>query len=278
MFLSQLLQRTLGGEARIRPRRATRFEPVAPPAAEEPAPSPLPAPRVAAPPAPADRGPAPPLVTERNERPERISAAAALDLSVAPMRAVHSPRPDRPMEPLPQNLAPLSKPEARPAAAARSGVMPADPVPSRLPPRREEAAQAAPASKPAKRGPPTVESVSQRIERCTVEERLTRLAVRAPADPAFPAAPPPRPPVSPALPAARPQRVTPAPPAPPSVAQRRPRQGSSPAAAAAPEPVIEIRIGRVELRASAAAPPARTARPAAPVSSLEEYLRARDRN
>lgn len=278
MFLSQLLRRTLGGETGIRPRRAARFEPVAPPAAEEPVPSPLPAPRAPAGLRPADRDPARPRVTQTIEQPARDRGTPAPETSVAQMLIVHTTDARPPAEAPEQKSVPISQPEGRPAAAAPSKLVPADPAPSRPPLRRAEAVQAAPAPKPARQSPAAVELVSRRVEKRTVEERLTRLAGRARADAALPAAPASRPRVGAALPVAPAPRVPPPPSASASVAQRRPRQGPSPAPAAAPEPVIEIRIGRVELRASAAAPPARTARPAAPVSSLEEYLRARDRS
>jgi hypothetical protein len=52
-----------------------------------------------------------------------------------------------------------------------------------------------------------------------------------------------------------------------------PARGSGPAA---PEPVIRVTIGRIEVRAFApAAPAAPAARPAAPRLGLAEYLRRR---
>lgn len=43
----------------------------------------------------------------------------------------------------------------------------------------------------------------------------------------------------------------------------------------APAPTIQVTIGRIEIRATPAAAPARAVRPAAPKLSLEEYLRSR---
>jgi hypothetical protein len=101
----------------------------------------------------------------------------------------------------------------------------------------------------------------------------------SPAVPSAPAAKPTRLTVepSPQPPAARPQRPTPTA-APPNVARptgpnaARAMQGE----AAASAPIINVTIGRVEVRATnAPAAPRRESAPAAPLMSLDDYLRQR---
>lgn len=53
------------------------------------------------------------------------------------------------------------------------------------------------------------------------------------------------------------------------------KHAAAPSSAKSPEPVIQVTIGRIEVRATPEPPAARKAHAATPVTSLDEYLRNR---
>jgi len=251
-FLGHLAARIVDPERAVRPRLASRFEPVSPAApalpdngglqgpslvevrAEEPAIAPPPArslrPATAAPAAPeataeeAEREPAP--APSRRRRARRRSGAEDAPALSAPL-----PRPRQ--EPLQAQVRPApSRPRMGPTPSSE---------PDGAPAVRE------PADSPSSRG--------------------RRLSARDGPEPAD--SPAPRPPPTFAAP---PSGTTAALLAPPARAVLAPR------AKQPPEPTIQVTIGRIEVRATP--PPAPSTRPptTAPAAvSLDEYLRQRSK-
>lgn len=271
MFLGHLLERALGDAPGIAPRRASRFEPDgdAPElaAVETAAGTPAPARDTLAPPtpqAPSQRpGPVETLLIERRaERPQ-----------TAPSPIPHAPLVvERAVEQPSVRLAPVR--ETRPELAPRR-----EPAPE----HESEPSRLTPAAPPIERHTETIlrETAETRIESRTIERRLESLVreiqrieeVRTilPA----PAAEPPQTAAPARSPSPEPRNVV-VPAAATRGAAPRPvlMEAASPAPAA---PVVQVTIGRVEVRA--AAPPAAQHKPRArePRLDLEDYLRQRER-
>lgn len=277
-FLAGLVARTVEGSAGIRPRRASRFEREAP------------ARRMVEPLEPAASPPS-------HDRAVTITAPAPAAARTAPFAEPAAPPPRAPM------AAPNATPDVRTRierivtpvresadhGTAPSSATPAPPImpetlrstPSEpaLPvrSRRRRATEAA-ATAAARAAPErierieTVRTTEQRLRELTVEVRRERVIERevaqqprtdqTVAQPELPARTDPAPRIAPITAAARVERLRPASP--------------QPAAVAAPEPTIEVHIGRVELRATVAPPQRHAARAAAPVTGLDDYLRRRD--
>ena len=272
MMLANLLDRSLGQAVGLRPRRLSMFErgggefrieqPEVPAAAPRPAPSLAEAlappsrssePDISAP-APEPGTPAPRIETVERTRIERIVTESAP--AMPPRAGTHDAAIDIPA---PRLLPPIL--QAAPTAPAGSRRRRREPAEETAEPRLAAAAEA-PAANPAEQ----VRVIEQRLHTLSREwaretrvER-TREVVRrdeAPSAPAFrqPASPPV------ATSVARPERLRPTAP-PPTVA---------------PDPVVEVHIGRVEVRATVATPPQTASRGLArSEAGLETYLRKRD--
>ena len=267
-FLSTLLARARGeapGESPaipIRPRPLARFEP--PSSAGWDALS-FGAESSAAEPSPPSPGNPPlPLTPPESRSPTHVTPADhASDPRplTAPTAMPHAPRPaahDR------QQPDPAARPPAElsPAPPATPPLTPQQPP---APPAGEGARPSRPPIEPSPAEEPRAASLRVQPALTIIHESERHVGPTAPtSEPTdkLPAH------LEPALPAPRAGRLEPALPAVPEAPVQSP--------AATPEPVINVTIGRVEIRAAAVAPaPERKPRPEPPVLSLDDYLRRR---
>lgn len=275
MVLASLLERSLGKPMGLSPRRLSRFErgggdmmaeetggeitgsPPATPIRIEPA---MPSPSVR--PSPETGTAQPPAASiHRIETVERMRIERIMTEPVAPAPAPMIAPMVEPHDPVASSLpratgeAPTETPRARRSRRAAPQPPSIDPAPQPTP-----ADPPAPATERVHVIEQHLHTLSREWARETRVER-TREIVRAgesaarPARRAEPDAPP--------LPATR-------------IRQERLRPAATPMPAPAADPVVEVHIGCVELRATMAAPP-RAARPTARrEAGLETYLRKRD--
>lgn len=256
-FLGQLLARSFDQTEVIRPRRTGLFEPSQPARDlpwpdEEPTDSAAPAPLPAAP--PSGR-----LALEPQHMPRSAPPEAA-----APLRL--RPRPETPASqpasaPHSKQPSVVNEPPATAAAALRPP--PVQPQPTSPPPREQV--------RDASRAPTVVEQTLLQ----PVVERITETSRQAATPPrtATPTSPPEMPDARAAADVLRPAPQVEASGVVQSPVVRAGRQAATPTPAASP--TIHVTIGRVEVRASSPAEPARRTRPQPPVMSLDEYLEQR---
>lgn len=269
--LARLIERARPGDTLLQRRQPSRFEPAQPWAAapvvdEEVAARPSDTAQPAPPSAPASAAPAsPPHASKQDEAatPRRPDAAA-------PVAEIHR-----------QELRVLRET----LRVDRSIVMSATPAPIAERPSREthvegeapvDAPQRAMARQPAIEAPlprsPARGEASTAASPASPLPRQGALALPPPAAPAAPmAAPLLRPPPAPVV--RRPER--PAQAAAPSAPRRMPSAPSRPSTTAEAPPPVQVTIGRIEVRAVAAAPAPAPSRRAAPRLSLEQYLQDR---
>jgi hypothetical protein len=245
-FLDHLLAQVLTpARAAIEPRAPSRFEPPAGPAEGEPMPMPDPAPVAAAAPAPAAEAPAP---QDRRTRPgqpldEMPGAPRAVPAEAAaePVPRANRPRRGRPTDP-------------DEAGAVARAVEPPGPI----------VQPAAPVA------PHRAEAVITMTVETRVHERTDRFQERVTRETVHDIAPPGAPPLQPAEPVPA-ETVFPRipPPATSAAAPVQPRLPAAgfelPPAAPPPAPVVELRIGRIEIHAPEL--PAASAAQAAPLAA-----------
>jgi hypothetical protein len=267
-FLSTLLARARGdapGESPavlLQPRPLARFEPTAPAGWDALTFSAESSP--AEPPPPAPGAPPPPLAPPDYRSPIPMTPAG------------HAPDPGLAtgLSPKPQPPPPAARDQQQPQTPGGPLAKPA-PAPLAAPPLTPQPPLAPPAGDGARPSRPPIEPNPAEISTTTppgVQPALTILpeSERLASSPAPTSDPADRLPahLEPALPPPRTGRLQPALPAPP--------EAPAPPPAAPPDPVINVTIGRVEIRAAAPAPaPERRPRPEPPVLSLDDYLRRR---
>jgi hypothetical protein len=307
-FLSRLAHRSQGAARLAAPRQRSRFEQEAPPPVRpEPAagdaiaagaaPDPLPPASPAAEGRPAPSRPAPTIV-----RPEAAVPPARPAAPARPTAAVR-PRAARPYEPPAPGKSPErqgERPDLSPGVRERSAE--GRPEPRQI--RERRAAEPAPpspaeeAAAPPRDNPPLAASRPAAAAHETATFRLPGQPAPSRADlaagpmrelaPSAALLPRLRPAENPAAEKRRPspdageghgREIPPALPAPTAVAAlpaaAAPAPRRRPEDAAAGEPVIEVKIGRLEVKAAPPpAPPAAPRRPGASRLSLRDYLRA----
>jgi hypothetical protein len=242
-FLSRLLDRASSRVSSLERRPLSRFEPMAE--------------------AFGLAGGVPAALGEQEQTAQESAATAAV------------PQFDR--EPQGRELSPVFAPERAPAFAAepaapatpRPAMVPAVPTPA-VPSVRIETQRAEPPPGGPVEPRITTREVSREMHSTVVVEKTAHSAASAPHEPVQPTR---------AAAAGIAPRSQPRSPQAPAVVPRTSRQTARAtrdhAPPAAPEPVIEVTIGRIEVRAVPASAPTRATRPSEPKLNLEDYLKSR---